>query len=119
MRQRDPNDPDPSSIPMIRENEMIPKEARIDVALERYLAATPSLQEEISALSPEEQKQQAQWAFEDEAESRGIEPWELVLDLVAETPEELKAMRLEVHQEVAEALGMDLEDYLQLNEIES
>ncbi|UVL73486.1 DUF6388 family protein [Pseudomonas protegens] len=97
---------------------MIPKEARNDVALERYLAATPSLQEEISALSPEEQKQQAQWAFEDEAESRGIEPWELVLDLVAETPEELKAMRLEVHQEVAEALGMDLEDYLQLNEID-
>ncbi|KTC26753.1 MAG: DUF6388 family protein [Pseudomonas sp.] len=97
---------------------MIPKEARIDVALERYLDATPSLKEEISALSPAEQKQQAQWAFEDEAESRGIEPWELVLDLVAETPEELKAMRLEVHQEVAEALGMELEEYLELNEID-
>ncbi|MBA5982008.1 hypothetical protein HT737_19890 [Pseudomonas sp. MD195_PC81_125] len=97
---------------------MIPKEQRIDVALEKYLAATPSLQEEISALDASEQKQQAQWAFEDEAASRGLEPWELVLEFVAETPEELKAMRLEVHQEVAEALGMDLSEYLELNEIE-
>ncbi|MBV4460374.1 hypothetical protein KVG96_20640 [Pseudomonas sp. COR58] len=97
---------------------MIPKEQRIDVALEKYLAATPSLQEEISALDATEQKQQAQWAFEDEAESRGLEPWELVLELVAETPQELKAMRLEVHQEVAEALGMELQDYLELNEID-
>ncbi|MFJ4195522.1 DUF6388 family protein [Pseudomonas sp. NPDC089534] len=97
---------------------MIPKEQRIDVALEKYLAATPSLQEEISALDAAEQKQQAQWAFEDEAESRGLEPWELVLELVAESPQELKAMRLEVHQEVAEALGMELQDYLELNEID-
>ncbi|WP_085578465.1 MULTISPECIES: DUF6388 family protein [unclassified Pseudomonas] len=98
---------------------MIPKEQRIDVALEKYLAATPSLQEEISALDATEQKQQAQWAFEDEAESRGLEPWELVLELVAETPQELKAMRLEVHQEVAEALGMKLQAYLELNEIDN
>ncbi|AXJ08035.1 hypothetical protein CFN16_03445 [Pseudomonas fluorescens] len=97
---------------------MIPKEQRIDAALEKYLAATPSLQEEISALDASEQKQEVQWAFEDEADSRGLEHWELVLEFVAETPEELKTMRLEVYQEVAEALGMDLPEYLELNEIE-
>jgi len=112
------DDPHPSSILMISENAMIPKEQRIDAALEKYLAATPSLQEEISALDASEQKQEVQWAFEDEADSRGLEHWELVLEFVAETPEELKTMRLEVYQEVAEALGMDLPEYLELNEIE-
>ncbi len=56
-------------------------------------------------------------AFEDAADEQGIEPWELALQLIAENPEELLAMRLEVHREVAEALGMSWEEYCQLNEV--
>ena len=37
---------------------------------------------------------------------------------VAETPEQLQAMRLETHREVAEALGMEWEEYCQFNEID-
>jgi hypothetical protein len=89
-----------------------------DVALAKYLTTNPGLKAEIQDLSAEEQKQQTQWAFEDEAEDQGIEPWELALQLVAESPEQLKAMRLEAHQQVAEALGMDWTEYCELNDIQ-
>lgn len=97
---------------------MIAKESRNELALARFLDANPHLREETQALSPTEQAQQFQWAFEDEAQAQGIEPWELTLRLVAQTPEELHAMRLEVHREVAEALGMDWQEYCSFNEID-
>ncbi|AAZ36506.1 DUF6388 family protein [Pseudomonas savastanoi pv. phaseolicola] len=89
-----------------------------EAALAKYLATHPTLKDEISALSPKEQKQQLQWAFEDEAESQGIETWELALELIAESPEQLQSMRLEAHRQVAEALGMDWEEYCGLNDIQ-
>ncbi|PHX52338.1 hypothetical protein AO354_17840 [Pseudomonas syringae pv. syringae] len=82
------------------------------------LATHPTLKDEISALSPKEQQQQVQWAFEDEAESQGIETWELALELIAESPEQLQSMRLEAHRQVAEALGMDWEEYCGFNDIQ-
>ena len=97
---------------------MIARESRQAVALERFIEANPQLRAEIAALSEVEQQQQIQWAFEDEAQEQGIEPWELTLRLVAESPEELQAMRLEVHREVAEALGMSWEEYCDFNEID-
>ena len=97
---------------------MIPKASTSEVALDKFLAGNPELQEEIQVLSPREQRQQVQWAFEDEAQARGLEPWELTLQLVAQTPEELKAMRREVHEEVAQALGLSWEDYCEFNQIE-
>lgn len=96
---------------------MIPKESRNEVALAKFAEQHPELLDEIKALSPHEQQQQIQWAFEDEAQTQGVEVWELTLQLVAQTPEELHAMRLEVHQEVAEALGMPWQEYCELNEL--
>ncbi|WP_419735463.1 DUF6388 family protein [Pseudomonas sp. COR18] len=96
---------------------MIPKESRSEVALAKFLDANPHLREETQGLSPTEQQQQFQWAFEDEAQNQGIEPWELRLQLIAENPQELQAMRLEVHREVAEALGMDWDEYCSFNDI--
>ncbi|MBD8574187.1 hypothetical protein IFR09_04650 [Pseudomonas syringae] len=87
-------------------------------ALSKYLANHPTLKDEISQLSAKEQQQQVQWAFEDSAEEQGIEPWELALELIAESPEQLKSMRLEAHRQVAEALGMDWEEYCGFNGIE-
>lgn len=97
---------------------MIAKESRNEVALAKFLDANPDLREEIKDLSAKEQGQQVQWAFDDAAEEQGLDPWELVLNYVAETPEELRLMRREVHEEVAEALGMSWEEYRDLNEIQ-
>ena len=97
---------------------MIAKESRQAVALERFTQANPHLLAEIAALDEVEQRQQIQWAFEDEAQEQAIEPWELTLRLVAESAEELQDMRTEVHREVAEALGMSWEEYCDFNEVD-
>ncbi|MGC3892086.1 DUF6388 family protein [Pseudomonas urmiensis] len=97
---------------------MIAKEARQALALERFAQANPQMLEEIRELDPREQAQQIEWAFEDAAQEQGIEPWELTLQLIAESPEQLQAMRLEVHREVAEALGMGWQEYCAFNEID-
>jgi hypothetical protein len=96
---------------------MISKE-RQDSALQRFAEANPQLLEEIAGLSAQEQHQQIEWAFEDAAQEQGLEPWELTLQLIAGSDEELRAMRLEVHREVAEALGMEWEEYCSVNEID-
>ncbi|MCI0911133.1 MULTISPECIES: DUF6388 family protein [Pseudomonas] len=97
---------------------MIAKEARQALALQRFAEANPQLLEEIRALDAREQAQQIEWAFEDAADEQGIQPWELALQLIAESPEQLQAMRLETHREVAEALGMAWEEYCQFNELD-
>lgn len=97
---------------------MIAKEARQAAALQRFAGANPQLLEEIRELDPREQAQQIQWAFEDAAQQQGIQPWELALQLIAENPEQLHAMRLETHREVAEALGLSWEQYCQFNAVE-
>ncbi|MFK0089860.1 DUF6388 family protein [Pseudomonas sp. NPDC090755] len=96
---------------------MISKE-RQDSALQRFAEANPQLLEEIAGLSAQEQHQQIEWAFEDAAQEQGLEPWELTLQLIAGSDEELRAMRLEVHRDVAEALGMDWDEYCSFNEID-
>ncbi len=96
---------------------MIARESRQAVALERFIEANPQLRAEIAALSEVEQQQQIQWAFEDEAQEQGIEPWELTLRFIAESPEELQSLRMEVHREVAQALGLSWEEYCDFNEI--
>ena len=96
---------------------MIPKESRNELALDTFIKAHPELLEEMKELSAEDRQQQILWAFESAADDQGIEAWELALQLIARSPEELEAMRLEVHQEVAEALGMSWEEYCGLNDI--
>lgn len=96
---------------------MIAKQDRQQAALDAYLAQHPQLAEEIAALSDAEQRQQILWAFEDAADDRGLQPWEYALELIAESPEQLREMRLETHREVAEALGMSWEEYCQFNDL--
>lgn len=96
---------------------MIAKESRRDAALEKFKADHPTLLDEIRNLDPKEQQQQIEWAFDDAAEEQGLQPWELALQLIAQSPQELHAMRIETHQEVAEALGMSWEEYCDFNEI--
>ena len=89
-----------------------------DVTQAKYLETNPLLREEIKNLSAKDQQDQIKWAFEDEAEDQGIEQWELAAQLFAETPEELKTIRLTFHKEAAEALDMDWAEYCELNDIQ-
>jgi len=112
------DDPDPSSIPKISENAMteLTQEQRHEQALEKYILDVPDLKEEIKDLSPDDQKDQIQWAFEDEAESQGLQPWELTLKYTS-TPEEFEAQRLVLHKEAAEVLGVEWQEYCEMNNL--
>jgi hypothetical protein len=114
------DDPDPSSIPQISENDMTVKEltqeARHEEALKKYLLESPQLADEIKDLPADDQKDQIQWAFEDEAESQGLQPWELTLKYTS-TPEEFEAARLVLHKEAAEVLGVEWEEYCEMNNL--
>lgn len=112
------DDPDPSSILMISENAMteLTQEQRHEKALEKYILDVPDLKEEIKDLSPDDQKDQIQWAFEDEAEAQGLQPWELTLKYTS-TPEEFEAQRLVLHKEAAEVLGVEWDEYCEMNNL--
>lgn len=112
------DDPDPSSIPKISENPMtqLTQEQRHEQALEKYLLDVPELKDEIKDLSPDDQKDQIQWSFEDEAEAQGLQPWELTLKYTS-TPEEFEAQRLVLHKEAAEVLGVEWDEYCEMNNL--
>ena len=114
------DDPDPSSIPPISENDRTVKEltqeARHEEALKKYVLDAPQLLEEIKDLPADDQKDQIQWAFEDEAEAQGLQPWELTLKYTS-SPEEFEAARLVLHKEAAEVLGVEWEEYCEMNNL--
>ena len=92
------------------------QDARHEQALKHYLEDTPQLKEEIKDLSADDQRDQIQWAFEDEAESQGLQPWELTLKYTS-TPEEFEAQRLVLHKEAAEVLGVEWDEYCEMNNL--
>ncbi|SDU81830.1 DUF6388 family protein [Pseudomonas mucidolens] len=92
------------------------QEARHQTALDKYLEELPQLKEEIKDLSADEQRDQIQWAFEDEAESQGLQPWELTLKYTS-TPEEFEAARLVLHKEAADVLGVEWDEYCEMNNL--
>ena len=103
---------------MISENDMteLTQEQRHEQALEKYILDVPDLKEEIKDLSADDQKDQIQWAFEDEAEAQGLQPWELTLKYTS-TPEEFEAQRLVLHKEAAEVLGVEWQEYCEMNNL--
>ena len=92
------------------------QEARHEEALGKYLKDSPQLADEIKDLSPDDQKDQIQWAFEDEAEAQNLQPWELTLKYTS-TPEEFEAQRLVLHKEAAEVLGVEWDEYCEMNNL--
>ena len=92
------------------------QEARHAEALKKYVLDAPQLLEEIKDLSADDQKDQIQWAFEDEAEAQGLQPWELTLKYTS-SPEEFEAARLVLHKEAAEVLGVEWEEYCEMNNL--
>jgi hypothetical protein len=92
------------------------QEARHEDALGKYKLDNPQLLDEIKDLPADDQKDQIQWAFEDEAEAQGLQPWELTLKYTS-TPEEFEAARLVLHKEAAEVLGVDWDEYCEMNNL--
>ena len=92
------------------------QEQRHEEALKKYILDVPDLKEEVKDLSPDDQKDQIQWAFEDEAEAQGLQPWELTLKYTS-TPEEFEAQRLVLHKEAAEVLGVEWDEYCEMNNL--
>lgn len=92
------------------------QEVRHEEALKKYLEDTPQLKEEIKDLSADDQRDQIQWAFEDEAESQSLQPWELTLKYTS-SPEEFEAARLVLHKEAAEVLGVEWDEYCEMNNL--
>ncbi|RLU09339.1 dephospho-CoA kinase [Pseudomonas prosekii] len=92
------------------------QEARHEEALKKYVLECPQLADEIKDLPADDQKDQIQWAFEDEAESQGLQPWELTLKYTS-TPEEFESARLVLHKEAAEVLGVEWEEYCEMNNL--
>lgn len=88
-----------------------------EAALAKYIVTNPTLQAEIEQLSAKDKQDQIRWAFEDEAEAQGLETWELALTFIAESPQQLKELRLAAHQEAAETLGIDWDEYRAANAI--
>ena len=91
-------------------------EARHVEALKNYVLDAPELMDEIKDLPADDQKDQIQWAFEDEAEAQGLQPWELTLKYTS-TPEEYEAERLKLHKEAAEVLGVEWDEYCEMNNL--
>lgn len=92
------------------------QEVRHANALEKYIEESPQLKEEIKDLSADDQRDQIQWAFEDEAESQGLQPWELTLKYTS-TEQEFETARLALHKEAAEVLGVEWDEYCEMNNL--
>ncbi|NVZ60481.1 DNA repair protein [Pseudomonas gingeri] len=97
-----------------------------ELALERFLAAHPSVRETLDHLNPlaaqargeslqRYREERLHEAFEAEAERQGLFAWELTLQLTSGSAEEFETRRLEVHREVAEMAGMEWSQYCTLH----
>ncbi|HEX8593085.1 MAG TPA: DUF6388 family protein [Pseudomonas sp.] len=96
------------------------------IALARFLAAHPTLQDELDHLNPlaaqaagvtqqQYREERLHEAFEEEAQRLGFFAWELTLQLTAQSAEEFETQRREVHREVAEMAGMEWAQYCELH----
>lgn len=102
---------------------------RFKLAMERFFAANPRLAADADNISEaaadavgstwEEAKYlRRRRVFEVAAKARGIDAFEYAIQLVAESPAQAHAWRLEQWRKTADAIGMDWEEFKALNRIE-
>lgn len=103
-------------------------ENRYNAARDKYFAENPGALRQIESVSAslieavgitvaEYQDQQRCVVFAEAAKARGIEVSELVIRLMAESPEQAHRWRLDSHRDTADALGIPWEDYKAMNRI--
>ncbi|MBK5397467.1 hypothetical protein JFU47_12245 [Pseudomonas sp. TH39(2020)] len=103
-------------------------EKRYSVARDKFFADNPRALAEIESVRPnvieacgmtvdEYRQQQRCVFFAAAAKSHGLEVDEFVIRLVAESPEQAQEWRLDRQRKVAKVLGIEWDDYKQLNRI--
>ena len=102
--------------------------SRYEAANAKYFASNPRAAAEIESVSAkmlehcgitmeEYREQQRYVVFAKAAKALGLEVGEFVIHLIAESPEQAHAWRLEGQRRVAEALGIPWDEYKQLNRV--
>ncbi|KAF0255654.1 MULTISPECIES: DUF6388 family protein [Pseudomonas] len=103
-------------------------ESRYKAARDKFFAENPQALTAIESVKPsvieacgmtveEYQQQQRYVVFAEAAKSRGLEVDEFVIQLMAQSPEQAQAWRLDRHRQMAEALGIEWAEYKQMNRI--
>lgn len=103
-------------------------ENRYSAARDKFFAENPCSLTQIESVTPavieacgitvdEYREQQRLVIFAEAARSRGLEVDEFVIRLVAESPEQAYEWRLDQHRKIAAVLGIDWDEYKQLNRI--
>jgi len=103
-------------------------EKRYSAARDKFFADNPHAITQIESVKPavieacgmtvdEYREQQRHVVFAEAARNRGIEVDEFVIRLVAESPEQANEWRFDRHRKIATALGIDWDEYKQLNRI--
>lgn len=103
-------------------------ENRYSVARDRFFNENPQALSEIESVNhrlveasgitvDQYRDQQRSVVFAEAARQRGLEVDEFVIQLVAESPEQAKEWRLDRQRKIADVLGIDWDEYKQLNRI--
>ncbi|NVL49879.1 hypothetical protein F2S72_09015 [Pseudomonas syringae pv. actinidiae] len=103
-------------------------ENRYQAARDKYFAENPHALTQIESVKPgvieacgmtveEYREQQRMVVFAAAARSRGIEVDEFVIRLVADSPEQANKWRMDQQRKIADTLGIEWDEYKQLNRI--
>ncbi|MDO7927732.1 DUF6388 family protein [Pseudomonas sp. KFB-139] len=113
---------------IFEQEKLIDMRSRYQAAYEKYFGNNPQAVAEIESVSQkmiehlgitmEEWRQtERHRIFAEAAKARGLEIGEFVIRLMAESPEQAHAWRLENHRRMADTLGIPWDEYKQLNRI--
>ncbi len=102
------------------------KEQRLSLAFEKFLDSNPAIKSEIEALSEVDaehvgisledyQKAEVAAKFAAYAASQGIDPYELTVNLTADSADEKARLMEESHKKIADAIGVTWDKYLEIN----
>ncbi|MFD2640815.1 DUF6388 family protein [Pseudomonas japonica] len=103
-------------------------EDRYAAAHEKFFAEHPEAQAEVESadvreieaigLSIEDYRQQKRYeVFSKAAKTRGLDLDEFVIRLVADSPQQAQEWRLRTHRRMADALGIEWDEYKEMNRI--
>jgi hypothetical protein len=96
------------------------------LACENFLARHPEVKAELDALSQREAgilgislDEFREWKLgerlQEQADLSGVDVGDFIISVAARSESERKAWMLERHKQTAEAMGMDFEEYCELN----
>ena len=103
-------------------------EQRYDAARDKFFAENPAARAQVESVSAsvieacgltvdDYRDQQRIAVFAEAAQKLGLDTDEFVIRLVAESPEQAQEWRERRHRRIADALGLEWDEYLKMNRI--